>query len=170
MYDSTQAKANNPNAAWKAAPRAHRRATSASIAKPMPHWRQKTPRKITRLKADKARPAAEGENARATAGWLKETTVQDTHHAAHQAAPAAGPNTTAPPNSRSDTGVPKAMRRLTCQPQLERCGIAAPQPKNAINIERLIRNRSRAAPMALCPATWVSQGPAHKDCTAIKPP
>ena len=70
------------------------------MAKPMPHCTQKTPRKITRLKADKARPAAAVGKAWATAGWLSAMNVHDTHHAAHQAAPARGPSTTAPNNKQ----------------------------------------------------------------------
>ena len=45
-----------------------------------------------------------------------------------------------------------------------------PQEKNAHNIARLMKNSPWAASPGLRPATAVSQGPAHSDCTASKPP
>jgi len=72
----------------------------------MPHCRQNTPAKITRLKADNARPAQAGGKAWPMAGWLSVTQLDNTHHAAQCQAPAAGPSSTIKPSSSMLGGSP----------------------------------------------------------------
>ena len=136
----------------------------------MPHWMENTPLKITRLKADSARPAWAGAKAWPNAGWLTETKVQAAHQAAQCQAPAAGPSAMLMNSRPRHSGRPRAISQTAEIPRRARRGIKAPQAMKASSMARLMMNRPCAACPADAPPTRVIQGPAHSACTAIRPP
>ncbi len=130
----------------------------------------KTPKKITKLNADKARPAKATGNACATAGRLSEMTLVNTHQIAQSTGPADSPRHKITAKAMALSGHPILINRSPSQLALKSHGITHPHARNANSVLALTRNSPAAAAAGVRSPTWVSHGPIHSDCIAINPP
>ena len=158
-WASTQRRAEHSDRARNDATGDQPAASKASIARPMPHCRQNTPAKITRLNADKARPAQAAGNTCATAGWLSETLVDNTHQSAQCAAPAAGPSMTITTNSSMLVGRAQLIKSCARTPVRAKRGMTRPQDMKANSMARLMANSPSAA--------WVPTNPRPASATGL---
>ena len=105
--------------------------------------------KITKLKADKARPAKAGGKAKPTAGWARDTTELVMQNIAQASVPVPGPTTTRTACTNKLSGMPQVISRLACQPRRLSQGLSQPQAQKVKSMVTLIQNRPVAASRGL---------------------